>query len=277
MRLADEKVCSFEALLRWDHPDQTTRLPGQFLEHLEESGLITEVGDKVLETVGACLVQDQLPRCSVNVSAIQFRNGDMHEKISAFLTRLELPPERLILEVTESLLLEPDSVNRRQLHAINEMGVDLYLDDFGTGYSSLNYLRSFPVKALKIDRSYVRDIPEDRSDSVLVGTIIRMAMTWASRWWRKVSKPLNSGTFSGNWAATMCRAGCSDDRDPWGSDHLRKRRLSRLLVPDHSATSRTGNHGCARCPLACCAIQGQRNAGCASGRRHPVRNPLQTN
>jgi EAL domain-containing protein (putative c-di-GMP-specific phosphodiesterase class I) len=125
--------------------------------------------------VGNCLVQNKLPRCSVNVSAVQFRNGDMHHRTSALLAELQLPPERLILEVTESLLLEPDSMNMRQLRAINEMGVDLYLDDFGTGYSSLNYLRSFPVKALKVDRSYVHDLPHDLSASVLVGTIIRMA------------------------------------------------------------------------------------------------------
>ncbi|MGB5450996.1 MAG: EAL domain-containing protein [Sedimenticolaceae bacterium] len=175
VRLADEEVLSFEALLRWNHPDGTVRLPGQFLAQLEETGLISEVGNQVLNTVGNCLVQNKLPRCSVNVSAVQFRNGDMHHRTSALLAELQLPPERLILEVTESLLLEPDSMNMRQLRAINEMGVDLYLDDFGTGYSSLNYLRSFPVKALKVDRSYVHDLPHDLSASVLVGTIIRMA------------------------------------------------------------------------------------------------------
>lgn len=175
VRLADEQLSSFEALLRWNHPDGKLRQPGDFLSQLEESGLISDVGNLVLTTVADCLVQRKLPRCSVNVSANQFRNGDMHKKVAGLLGRLQLPADRLILEVTESLLLEPHSMNMRQLHAINDMGVDLYLDDFGTGYSSLNYLRSFPVKALKIDRSYVRDIPHDRSASVLVGTIIRMA------------------------------------------------------------------------------------------------------
>lgn len=175
VHLADEEVRSFEALLRWNHPDGTLRQPEQFLAQLEESGLISEVGGLVLRTVGDYLIQNRLPRCSVNVSAVQFRNGDMHDRVSALLSQLQLSPDRLILEVTESLLLEPDSMNMRQLRAISERGVDLYLDGFGTGYSSLNYLRNFPVKALKIDRSFVRDLPNDRSASVLAGTIIRMA------------------------------------------------------------------------------------------------------
>jgi EAL domain-containing protein (putative c-di-GMP-specific phosphodiesterase class I) len=177
--LKTRKVVCHEALLRWTREDGETPAPVCFITELEEAGLILPVGGWVLEEVcrelARCPGSTGTARCSVNVSVRQFHNGDMHEVIERALSRTGLEPGRLTIEITESILLDAHESNLRQLRAIRALGVKIYLDDFGTGYSSLSYLKRFPVDALKIDQSFVRDVSDNTDDATLVRTIIAMA------------------------------------------------------------------------------------------------------
>ncbi|MDO8350605.1 MAG: EAL domain-containing protein [Gallionella sp.] len=170
-----------EALIRWFHPERGMVSPAQFIPLAEETGLILPIGLWVLETACAQLKtwgQDVFTRdlvLAVNVSARQFRQADFVTQMRAALQRHAINPERLKLELTESLLLENIEETIAKMNALNKIGIQFSLDDFGTGYSSLQYLKRLPLNQLKIDRSFVRDIANDSSDKAIVRTIIAMA------------------------------------------------------------------------------------------------------
>ncbi|WAJ29520.1 EAL domain-containing protein [Antarcticirhabdus aurantiaca] len=148
-----------EALLRWRHPTRGAVSPGEFVPLAEETGLISEIGDWVLER--ACRQAAGWPReicVAVNVSTVQFRGDSLPLKVAGALARTGIDPRRLELEITESVLLQDSEHNMRMLRSLREMGVRIALDDFGTGFSSLSYLRLFPFDKLKLDRSFVSDI-----------------------------------------------------------------------------------------------------------------------
>jgi EAL domain-containing protein (putative c-di-GMP-specific phosphodiesterase class I) len=176
--VVSEEVVAAEALLRWRHPDKGVVAPAEFIPSLERTGLIVPVGEWVLRT--AC-VQAQAwrdarvgdLRMSVNVSARQFRDDDLTRAVRASLDESGLAPDGLVLELTESLLM--DGVAERQLRTLEDMGVRIALDDFGTGYSSLAYLRRFPVDTLKIDRSFLHDAASTAADAAIVRGIIALA------------------------------------------------------------------------------------------------------
>ncbi len=165
----------FEALVRWTDAERGEIPPHQFIPLAEMSGLIVPLGSWVLEQ--ACLAASSWStRCSVavNLSPAQFRNGHLVTQIERILSRTGLAPERLELEVTESLLIEDIDQVLESLLAIKRLGVRVALDDFGTGYSSLSYLRRFPFDKVKIDRSFIRAMAEDEASRSIVDAIISL-------------------------------------------------------------------------------------------------------
>ena len=180
LRLADRRLLGAEALLRWHSPQLGSVGPDRFIPLAEETGLIEPIGDWVLSRCCEAVRdwraagQGQL-RIAANLSARQFRSGDLVPKLARELKRCGVPGEALELEVTESVLMDRDGQAREQLFALKALGVSLAIDDFGTGYSSLSYLRRFPVDVLKIDRSFVKDLGHDMDADALVRAIIGMA------------------------------------------------------------------------------------------------------
>jgi diguanylate cyclase (GGDEF)-like protein/PAS domain S-box-containing protein len=173
-------VSGLEALLRWNHPEMGLVPPNKFIGVAESSGLIVPIGEWVLRTACAQARKWQdagLPAVpvAVNVSAIQMRQQGFCELIRRVLAETRLRPEFLELELTEGLLLANEDVVSSLIQELRDMGVKLTIDDFGTGYSSLGYLRQFKVNRLKIDRSFVRDIPVNADDAAITTAIINMA------------------------------------------------------------------------------------------------------
>jgi len=171
--LKDGAITTVEALLRWNHPRRGHLLPGEFIAQLEDSGFIVEVGDWVLEEAIAQAKRwsDQGVgdlRVAVNLSVRQFEQPNLPAKIEAMLSAAGLPPERLELEIIETLLLENNERTKATLMELRALGVSIAIDDFGTGYSSLSYLTDFPIDTLKVDRAFAAAIPSsDRSHAVL--------------------------------------------------------------------------------------------------------------
>jgi predicted signal transduction protein with EAL and GGDEF domain len=159
-----KSIRSFEALVRWRHPDRGMISPAEFIPLAEQTGLIVPLGEWVLRT--ACKEATFWPsdvRVSVNLSACQFKAGDLTGTVRKALADTGLSAQRLELEITESVLLDGSSDNLATLHELRGLGAKIAMDDFGTGYSSLSYLRSFPFDKLKIDQSFVRNI--DKRDA----------------------------------------------------------------------------------------------------------------
>jgi diguanylate cyclase (GGDEF)-like protein/PAS domain S-box-containing protein len=174
------QIICMEALLRWQYPDLGIIPPNQFIPLAEETGLIIPIGEWVLRT--ACQ-QNKLwqkmglrpIRVAVNLSPRQFEERNIVETVSKVLRDTHLDPNYLELELTESLIMKNAESSCARLSQLNAMGIEVSIDDFGTGYSSLSYLRRFPIHALKIDQSFVRDITTDPDDSVIVTAMIILA------------------------------------------------------------------------------------------------------
>ena len=165
--LRENRVTGLEALLRWRHQGRDIP-PAEFIPIAEETGLIVPIGEWVLrEAMSAAAMWPTGARVAVNLSAVQFKNKRLFETIHALLVETGLPPTRLELEITESLLLSDDEHTLHTLHRLRAVGIRISLDDFGTGYSSLSYLRAFPFDKIKIDRSFMRDL-DTRGDSLAI-------------------------------------------------------------------------------------------------------------
>jgi diguanylate cyclase (GGDEF)-like protein/PAS domain S-box-containing protein len=180
LAIESRRITGFEALIRWQQPEMGLVPPDRFISMAENNGLILPIGEWVLRTAcaqGRKWQKDGLPAIpvSVNVSAVQFCQASFCDLIRDVLRETGLSPEYLELELTESLLLSNANVTLSILQELKEMGVKLAIDDFGTGYSSLSYLKQFPVGKLKIDRSFIRDIPENCDDAAITSAIISMA------------------------------------------------------------------------------------------------------
>lgn len=174
------ELLAAEALIRWQHPQRGMIAPGTFIHVAEQSGLIVEIGEWVLNEACRQMMLWQaagLPRfvVSVNLSAVQFRRSDLEALVRTALNRYGLNPACLELELTESILLQDSEAFIDLLHRLKALGVKLSIDDFGTGYSSLSYLQRFRVDKLKIDQSFVRKLPENSQDQAIVTAIIQMA------------------------------------------------------------------------------------------------------
>ncbi len=182
LRLADRQVIGFEALLRWRHPELGEVAPAEFVPVAEEAGLIVEIGRWVL--AGACRAALEWPAglsVSVNVSPVQAMSSDLNQAVRDALRTSGLPPQRLEVEITESIFLHETLATMEVLGALRAEGVRVALDDFGTGYSSLAYLRRFPFDTLKIDRSFVRELMSRRDARAIVKMIVGLARTLRMR------------------------------------------------------------------------------------------------
>jgi diguanylate cyclase (GGDEF)-like protein/PAS domain S-box-containing protein len=171
-------VVSFEALLRWHHPVRGLVSPAEFIPRAEECGLIGQLGEWVLnEATKTAAHWPQDWRVAVNISPLQFRHKSLVNLVRKALKTSGLPATRLELEITESVILEDETHNLAILNAIRALGVRIAMDDFGTGYSSLSYLRTFPFDKIKIDQSFVRDLPHDKNALSIVRAITDMAQS----------------------------------------------------------------------------------------------------
>jgi diguanylate cyclase (GGDEF)-like protein/PAS domain S-box-containing protein len=177
--LADGRITGAEALLRWRDPEMGEVPPGRFIPVAEDSGFIVPIGDWVLSQAvrQAALWHSRglsMP-VAVNVSALQFEQSHFVDRVASVLAVSGLPPALLELELTESILVHDADEALHRLHALARLGVKMSIDDFGTGYSSLSYLKRFPIDKLKIDRSFVKGLPDDDSDAGIVSAILQMA------------------------------------------------------------------------------------------------------
>jgi EAL domain-containing protein (putative c-di-GMP-specific phosphodiesterase class I) len=174
--LQSGNVIAFEALIRWNHPVRGLISPADFIPTAEEFGLIVPIGEWVLRH--ACMQAAAWPRdigIGVNLSPVQFKGGQLLDGVRKALIASTLDPRRLVLEITESVLLQNSEETSAVLHQLRALGIRIALDDFGTGYSSLSYLRSFPFDVIKIDRSFIRDLDSDDDSAVIVGAIVDIA------------------------------------------------------------------------------------------------------
>ena len=180
LRASDLAVVGFEALVRWLHPDLGRVSPAEFIPIAEETGLIVPIGEWVLSHAASQLAAwDKAGRapmtCAVNLSAIQFRVKDLHQRLARVVGDSGIDAARIDLELTESALMEDGQAAIRTLHELKSHGFGIAVDDFGTGYSSLSYLKRLPIDVLKIDQSFVRELGAGGEDAAIVSTIISMA------------------------------------------------------------------------------------------------------
>jgi len=180
VKLANDRGVGAEALIRWMHPERGMIAPGEFIPIAEESGLITQIGEWTLREAcrqirtwrdAGCVV----PRISINIAARQMRGDELVRSVKQALLANQLEGRALMLELTESAIMDDAAANVRKLRELKELGASISIDDFGTGYSSLSYLKKFPIDELKIDRSFVADADVEADSAAIVTAIIMMA------------------------------------------------------------------------------------------------------
>ncbi len=182
IRLETGEIEGFEALIRWNHPSRGLVPPLDFIPLAEETGLIVQIGTWVLSEACRQAVAIQGPsseakplQMAVNLSARQLQRPEIVREIAQVLLDSGLPPECLVLEITESVMMQDMVLSNERLTQLRQLGVKLAVDDFGTGYSSLNYIRRFPVDILKVDKSFVDGVNEEGEESALTAAIIELA------------------------------------------------------------------------------------------------------
>ena len=182
VRVSDGKPVGIEALIRWQHPELGMIPPFRFIPLTEENGLIVPIGIWIFRT--ACQQIKHLEatgyadvKISINVSAVQIAEADFISMIDQAIKETGINPEKLIIEITESVVMKGVETNLKILHEIQALGVSLSIDDFGTGYSSLSYLKRFPIQELKIDKSFLDEVEHSEEDAAIIKAIIALAHT----------------------------------------------------------------------------------------------------
>jgi len=179
ININNEQIVGFEALIRWHHPTLGYIAPDKFIPIAEATGLIVELGEWVLWESCAfaqrMALKDHGSNISINLSARQFKDTSLIPLLEKVIAKTGIDAARIHLELTESMLMGDVEGSIKQMHQLKALGVSLSIDDFGTGYSSLSYLKRFPLDILKIDRSFIKDIPEDSNDMEITAAIIAMA------------------------------------------------------------------------------------------------------
>jgi diguanylate cyclase (GGDEF)-like protein len=207
VRMADDRIVGAEALLRWRDPELGEVPPSRFIPVAEESGFIVPIGDWVLSQAvrqaALWLQRGHAMPVAVNVSALQFQQAHFVDRVASMLAISGLPPHLLELEITETILLHDAADALQRLQALSHIGVRLSIDDFGTGYSSLAYLKRFPIDKLKIDRSFIKDLPGSDSDAAIVRAILQMARALGKR-------VIAEGVETAEQRAFLLAAGCEE-------------------------------------------------------------------
>jgi EAL domain-containing protein (putative c-di-GMP-specific phosphodiesterase class I) len=224
-------ITGVEALLRWRHPERGLVAPGDFIPLLEETGLIVQAGEWVVRSVCAQLkewVRDGVGPVTVaiNLSARQFLAPDLAQNIRRILEANEIRAELLEVEITESSVMINAEEAIRTLEYLQSLGIRTAIDDFGTGYSSLGYLKRFPLRALKIDRSFVRDITTDPNDATITQAVISMAHSLGL-------KVIAEGVETEAQLAFLARYGCDEVQGFLFSRPVTGEQCGKLMA-DHS-------------------------------------------
>jgi diguanylate cyclase (GGDEF)-like protein/PAS domain S-box-containing protein len=245
--LDSEEIVGFEALMRWRHPEQGLLSPSLFIPVAEHSEFIYQMGEWALLT--ACRQLSEWdrsttlrPRMAVNVSARQFRGKGFVDMVERILKAARLEPQRLELELTESVLVDDYQEASTILNQLHELGVRIALDDFGTGYSNLSYLSRLPIHTLKIDRSFVQRAPVDSNDAEIVRAIIMLADALGLQ-------VLAEGIETREQLELLRRYGCQKGQGYFFERPLSADRIPALLIPpmpgstnNGHSRSRTGDH-----------------------------------
>ena len=178
--LTSRRIVGAEALVRWRHPEQGLVLPGEFIEFVEKNGMMLPIGEWVIHA--ACrqmarwreLALPSVP-VAVNVSAAQFRSGNVYEQVSGALEENNVRPELLEIELTESTIMRDTEAVAKTLGKLKQSGIRISIDDFGTGYSSLGQLWRFPIDTLKIDRSFIENLSAESDELAITTAVVTMA------------------------------------------------------------------------------------------------------
>lgn len=232
--LADGRIVGAEALIRWQHPKLGLVSPTQFIPIAEESGMIAPIGEWALRTAcaqGKAWIARGLPAItmSVNLSAKQFVKKDLIETIEKILTETGFPPERLELELTESLIMHNAELFIVTLNNLKALGIDLTVDDFGTGFSSLAYLKRFPIDRLKIDHSFIHDVSTDPDSSAIARAVIQLGHSMGL-------KVLAEGVETKEELAFLLNHDCDELQGYYFSEPLAAENLAELLATEKRLT-----------------------------------------
>ena len=230
IEIKTRKIIGAEALVRWNHPERGRVSPGEFIPMAEEMGLIAPLGEWVLETAcrqtKAWQTQGLPPlRVAVNLSARQFEQKNLTERVSQILRETNLDPKCLELELTEGLILQDETAAHQAFTVWRNMGIRIAIDDFGTGYSSLSYPKRFPFDAIKIDKSFIRDIADDRQNAAITIAIIQMAHYMNMT-------VIAEGVENESELAFLCAHGCDEIQGYFFSPALPRAEFEALLKSD---------------------------------------------
>ncbi|MCW9029284.1 MAG: GGDEF domain-containing phosphodiesterase, partial [Kangiella sp.] len=229
MNLDDNSMVGAEALLRWEHPEWGAISPGEFIPLAEQNGMIVQIGDWVIKQV-AQQQKEWLAKgfsaftVAVNISALQFHQPDLVDKITNLVHNSGVTPRNIEIELTEAVALKDPEAAGKTIDALSHAGFKVSIDDFGTGYSSMSYLKRFAVNKLKIDQSFIKDIVADIDDQAIVTAIIQMAHSLHKT-------TIAEGVETQEQLELLRNKGCEEIQGYWYSRPLTAQQFETFLQP----------------------------------------------